>query len=87
MNKKTVQKELQYEIENKILKCTLDKLNLSINFQDMEAKSREAFVPPKPNEFERAALILIFLAAVRGMKSLLKTGSGSVRLRVGGAIP
>lgn len=53
----------------------------------MEANSREAFVPPKPNEFERAALILIFLAAVRGMKSLLKTGSGSVRLRVGGAIP
>ena len=54
---------------------------------EMEENNKEEFVPPKPKEFDMAALIIISFEAVRGMKSLLKTGSGSVRLSVNGAIP
>ena len=49
--------------------------------------SKDAFVPPKPKEFDSAALTGISLEAVRGMKPPLKTGSGRVRLSVNGAIP
>lgn len=50
-------------------------------------KRREAFVPPKPKEFDKAADIGISFEAVKGMKLPLNTGSGLVRLRVNGATP
>lgn len=53
----------------------------------MEANSKDAFVPPKPKEFESAALIAILLEAVKGMNLPLNTGSGFVRLSVKGATP
>lgn len=53
----------------------------------MDANSKDAFVPPKPKEFDKAALIGISFEAVKGMKPSLKMGSGLVRLRVKGAIP
>lgn len=49
--------------------------------------SRDAFVPPKPNELDKAALIGIFFEAVKGMKSSLNMISGLVRLSVNGATP
>lgn len=53
----------------------------------VEEKSRDAFVPPKPNEFDIATLIGISFEAVNGMKQSLNAGSGLVKLRVNGAIP
>ncbi len=49
--------------------------------------SRDAFVPPKPKEFDKAALIGIFFEDVKGMKASLNMGSGLVRLSVNGATP
>lgn len=49
--------------------------------------SRDAFVPPKPKEFDKAAAIGIFFEEVKGTKVSLNIGSGLVRLRVNGAIP
>lgn len=48
---------------------------------------KDAFVPPKPKELDRAALTGISLEAVKGMKPPLKTGSGLVKLSVNGAVP
>lgn len=53
----------------------------------MEAKSKDEFVPPKPNEFDKAALTFICFDAVNGMKSPVNMGSGFLRLTVNGAIP
>jgi hypothetical protein len=50
-------------------------------------KSRDAFVPPKPKEFDKAALTGISFDAINGIKLSLKRGSGLLRLRVNGAIP
>ena len=58
-----------------------------INLFYTEVKSREAFVPPKPKEFDKAALTGISFEAVNGIKLSLKWGSGLLRLRVNGAIP
>lgn len=52
-----------------------------------DVNSRDAFVPPKPKEFDKAALIGMVFEVVRGMKASLNTGSGCDRLSVGGAIP
>jgi hypothetical protein len=49
--------------------------------------SRDAFVPPKPKEFDKAALIGMFFEEVKGMKASLNMGSGLVRLSVNGAAP
>ena len=49
--------------------------------------SSDAFVPPKPNEFDKTALIGIFFEAVKGMKASLNMTSGLVRLSVNGATP
>lgn len=50
-------------------------------------KRREAFVPPKPKEFDNAAAMGISFEEDRGMKVLLNIGSGLVRLSVNGATP
>lgn len=50
-------------------------------------KRREAFVPPKPKEFDKAADIGISFEAVKGMKLSLNIGSGLARLSVNGATP
>lgn len=55
--------------------------------QGAEVNSKDAFVPPKPKEFDKAALIGIFFDAFKGTNTSLKTGSGSLRLSVNGAIP
>ncbi|KAM1240162.1 hypothetical protein ACFX2J_045511 [Malus domestica] len=55
--------------------------------QGADVNSRDAFVPPKPKEFDKAALIGMVFEVVRGMKASLNTGSGCDRLSVGGAIP
>ncbi|MBA0802820.1 hypothetical protein Gohar_013090 [Gossypium harknessii] len=55
--------------------------------QEGDAKSKDAFVPPKPKELDNAALIGISLEAVKGMKASLNMGSGLVRFSVKGAIP
>lgn len=55
--------------------------------QGADANSRDAFVPPKPKEFDKAALIGISFEAVKGMKASLNTGSGFERFSVSGAIP
>nr|POE83705.1 hypothetical protein CFP56_31430 [Quercus suber] len=52
-----------------------------------EVNSSDAFVPPKPNEFDKTALIGIFFEAVKGMKASLNMISGLVRLSVNGATP
>lgn len=56
-------------------------------FYVAEVNRRDAFVPPKPKEFDNAALIGIFFEEVKGMKASLNMGSGLVRLRVNGATP
>lgn len=55
--------------------------------QGADVNSRDAFVPPKPKEFDKAALIGISFEAVKGMKASLNTGSGFERFSVSGAIP
>src|ERR1700751_4647441 len=45
----------------------------------------EALVPPKPNEFDRATLILR-LRAARGARSIVVATEGFSRLMVGGAM-
>src|ERR1700739_4276916 len=50
------------------------------------AKIREAFVPPKPKELERAKRTLRSLACF-GTRSMSQEGDGSSRLRVGGTTP
>lgn len=52
-----------------------------------DLKSRDAFVPPKPKEFDRAALTGISFERVKGMKVLLNMGSGSAILSDKGATP
>lgn len=52
-----------------------------------DAKSKDAFVPPKPKELDNAALTGISFEAVKGMKASLNMGSGLVTLSVKGAIP
>lgn len=56
-------------------------------FYATEAKSRDAFVPPKPKEFDKATRIGTCLCEVNGMKFSSNMGSGSLRLREGGATP
>lgn len=53
----------------------------------MDANRRDAFVPPKPKEFDIAALIGISDETDNGMKPSLNMGSGSLRFRFKGAIP
>ena len=53
----------------------------------MDANRRDAFVPPKPKEFDIAALIGNSVETVNGMKPSLNMGSGLQRLRFRGAIP
>lgn len=55
--------------------------------QGADVNSRDAFVPPKPKEFDKAAPIGISFEAVKGMKASLNTGSGFERFSVSGAIP
>lgn len=52
-----------------------------------EVNSRDAFVPPKPKEFDKAALIGISFEAFNGMSPSVNSGSGLVRLSVKGATP
>ena len=44
-------------------------------------------MPPKPKEFDKAIRIGICFEEVKGMKLSLNMGSGSFRLREGGATP
>lgn len=53
----------------------------------IEAKSKDAFVPPKPNEFDIAVLTNIFFEVVKGMNLLSKMGSGFLTFSVIGATP
>lgn len=55
--------------------------------QGTEANSRDAFVPPKPKEFDNAALIVISFEHVNGMNGSVNTGSGLMRFSVNGATP
>lgn len=61
-----------------------DALGLNLSY-GAEVNSRDAFVPPKPKEFDNTALIGIFFEEVKGMKPSSNMGSGLVRLRVKGA--
>lgn len=68
---------------NKILKRRFNQLHC----QGGDVNSRDAFVPPKPKELDKAALIFISFEAVKGMKASLNSGSGFDRLSVNGATP
>lgn len=58
-----------------------------ISVQLVEVKSKQEFVPPNPNEFDKPDLMVISFEAVKGMKPPLNIGSGSERFSVKGAIP
>lgn len=51
------------------------------------AKSKDAFVPPKPKEFDIAVLTSIFFEVVKGIKVWSKMGSGFLTFSVRGATP
>lgn len=55
--------------------------------QGAEVNNRDAFVPPKPKEFDKAALIGISFEASKGANPSVNTGSGLLRLSVNGATP
>lgn len=57
---------------------------ISRHAQEARRNSSEAFVPPKPNEFDKAILIS-FSRALCGTRSIVVATEGLSRLRVGGA--
>lgn len=57
---------------------------MSFHAHDARRNSSEAFVPPKPNEFDKAILIS-FSRALCGTRSIVVATEGLSRLRVGGA--
>lgn len=55
--------------------------------QETLLNNKDVFVPPKPKEFDIAAVMVTFFDAVSGMKASENIRSGRERLRVNGAIP